>query len=150
MKRDLFLRALSIGLVMLGVAASIAIAQRGYGRGSGERRYDPATEMTLTGRVEDVKQQTGRAGGTGTHLLLKNAEGMIMEVHVGPSAFLQKQGLSFTTGEQVEVTGSKVKVAGADVLLARQIIKGGKVWTLRDERGIPEWSRGRGNGRNRG
>jgi hypothetical protein len=150
MKRDLFLRALSIGLVMLGVAVSIAIAQKEYGRGSGERRYDPATEMKLIGRVEVVKQQTGRGAQTGTHLILKSTQGIIMEVHVGPSVFIQKQGFSFINGDQIEVTGSRVKVEGGDVLLARQIVKEGKVLSLRDERGIPEWSRGRRNGRNRG
>jgi hypothetical protein len=41
------------------------------------------------------------------------------------------------------VTGSKVKYDGGDALVAREIKKGDKVLTLRDEKGNPAWSMGR-------
>ncbi len=50
---------------------------------------------------------------------------------------------TFATGDQVEVIGSKVKMDGADAVLAREVKKGGKTLTLRNARGIPAWSKGK-------
>ena len=50
---------------------------------------------------------------------------------------LVQQGFTFATGEQIEVTGSRVKFDGSDVLIAREIKQGDKVLTLRNSRGFP-------------
>jgi hypothetical protein len=63
-------------------------------------------------------------------------------VHVGPTSYVAESGFIFLAGDQVEVTGSKINVDGADAILAREIKKDGKVLTLRDRQGIPGWSRG--------
>jgi hypothetical protein len=103
-------------------------------------RYNPDAEVTVTGIVEEVKQISGRAGWDGTHLSLKT-EAEVLDVHVGPSSFLVKQGFEFAKGDQIEVTGSKVKYEDADVLIAREIKKGDRILTLRNAQGIPVWSR---------
>jgi hypothetical protein len=82
-------------------------------------------------------------GWSGTHLTLKT-EAETLDVHVGPSWFLTQNQFSFAKGDQVEVTGSKVKVGTADTLLAREVKKEGKALVLRNPQGIPQWSR-RGN-----
>jgi DNA/RNA endonuclease YhcR with UshA esterase domain len=64
-------------------------------------------------------------------------------VLVGPSSFLQEKNFSFAKGDQIEVTGSKVKYGTSDAIIAREIKKGDKVLTLRNEKGVPEWSMGR-------
>jgi hypothetical protein len=66
-----------------------------------------------------------------------------LEVHLGPTAFLEKEKFTFAKGDQIEVTGSKVKIEGADALIAREVKKGGKTLTLRDAQGVPAWSGGR-------
>jgi hypothetical protein len=79
-------------------------------------------------------------GWNGTHLIVR-FEGETLTVHLGPSHYLAQQGFSFAVGEQIEVTGSKVKFEGSDVLIARRIRTGDKVLTLRDSEGIPAWSK---------
>jgi hypothetical protein len=79
-------------------------------------------------------------GWNGTHLVIAfDAE--TLPVHVGPSKYFEQQGFSFTAGEQIEVTGSRIKFEGSDVLIAREIKKGEKVLMLRNSQGIPAWSR---------
>jgi len=109
-------------------------------RPKGAPLYNPATEITVTGTVEAENKITGRQGWGGTHLQLKT-ESETLDVHVGPSWFLSQNKVTFAKGDQIEVTGSKVKFANADALLAREITKGGQKLILRNENGFPVWSR---------
>jgi hypothetical protein len=52
--------------------------------------------------------------------------------------------MTFAKGDNIEVTGAKVKYEGADAVLAREVKKGDKTLTLRNAAGIPQWSQGRG------
>jgi hypothetical protein len=125
-------------ITMVVLASVIALAQRGGGR-----NYDPKTETTLKGTVQKVIETTGKRGFNGVHLDLKAGD-TSYEVHVGPSAYVSKEGFSFATGDQIEVTGSKVMMGGKDVIIARDIKKGDKTLALRNAQGIPAWSGGRG------
>ena len=106
-------------------------------------RYDTATEATCKGTVEEVTQHS-RAGmaGTGTHLIMKSYN-KTLDVHLGPTDFLAAQQMSFAKGDQIEVTGSKVKFGDAEAIIAREVKKGDETLTLRDAKGVPKWSRGR-------
>jgi hypothetical protein len=103
--------------------------------------YNPATEITLKGSVEAVDQIMGRRGWERTQLSLKTEKETI-DVRVGPTWFLMKNKMSFVKGDQVEVTGSQVKFADKDVLIAREIKRGGETFTLRNADGIPAWRGG--------
>lgn len=46
---------------------------------------------------------------------------------------------SITTDERVEVKGSKVKQDGGDLILAREMVKGGETLTFRFPNGKPVW-----------
>ena len=105
--------------------------------------YDPATEVTMKGTIEAVNQLKGPRGWAGTHLSLKTDSGTI-DVHAGPSWFLAQNKVSLEKGDQIEVTGSKVKFNNSDALIARELKKDGAAITLRNAQGIPAWSRGRG------
>lgn len=114
-----------------------------YGQGTGNaRNYDPGTETTVRGTVEQVKQVSGRHGWNGTHLVLKTEAGPL-EVHAGPSSYLSGQGFSFAQGDGVEVLGSKVKTGDSEALIAREIKKEGKTLVLRNAQGVPQWAGGR-------
>jgi hypothetical protein len=126
--------------LLLAVPVLMAQAGMGGGRDRGARNYNPATEVTVKGAVEEVTQTTGRRGWAGTHLTLKTDEGAY-DVHVGPASYISAQQFAFAKGDSVEVIGSKTNVGGTEVLIARQITKDGKTLTLRDERGFPKWSR---------
>jgi hypothetical protein len=137
------LKLLSVTIVIVGLASAV-YAQGGM-RGGGN--YNPATETTLTGTVDSVNNvpSSGRGGG-GLHLILAVPTGPI-EVHVGPASFVSSKNVTFTKGDGLTVVGSKVTMAGQEVVIAREIKKGDQVLTLRDTKGYPLWS-GRG-GRSR-
>jgi hypothetical protein len=101
------------------------------------RMYDPATEMKISGLVEDVTQGS-RGAMMGTHLTLKSEEA-IKTVLLGPSNFIASKGFSFAKGDSV-VTGSKVRMNGTEYIIAREITKDGKTLVLRDKNGRPEWA----------
>lgn len=124
-------------MTALAVVSAAALAQMGRAR-----LYDPATETTLKGTVSKVSTITGRGGWNGIHLSLQS-EGQTWDVHVGPQTYLEHAGFSFAAGDQIEVVGSKVQFNGADAVIAREITREGKVLTLRDKRGFPQWARGR-------
>lgn len=131
--------------ILLAVAALAFIAGTTYtqnrrGQGEGMPRYDTATEVTLKGTVTKVENHVGRMGWNGTHLVV-NFGTETSTVHVGPSNYLNQQGFSFAIEDQIEVTGSRIKFEGSDILIAREIKKGDKVLTLRNSQGIPAWSR---------
>ena len=128
--------------VTFGLAFPATALAQGQGRGMGMPNYNPQTEVTVKGTVEDVQQQQGRHGWMGTHMLLKTDSGT-MDVHVGPSDFVTKNNFSFAKGDAIEVIGSKVTIQDKEALLARQIVKEGKTLVLRNVQGIPEWSGGR-------
>jgi DNA/RNA endonuclease YhcR with UshA esterase domain len=129
-------RWLALMAAVLFASVPLALAQRGM------RNYDPSTETTVKGAVEEVKQVTGKHGWNGTHLMLKTEAGQL-DVHVGPLSYVAGRGFTFAKGDQVEVLGSKVKMGGSEALIAREIKKGDKTLVLRNAQGIPEWSGGR-------
>ncbi len=105
-------------IMSLALLVPLAFGQAGGGRGPGARLYDPSTETTVKGTVDEVLQQTGRRGFGGTHLVLKTDTGNVT-VHVGPSSYISAQGFSFAKGDAVTVTGSKVKMGDQDSWRAR-------------------------------
>jgi DNA/RNA endonuclease YhcR with UshA esterase domain len=145
------LSILSGALIALAmVTASFGMAQMGQGMGQGMRMgaYDASSVVTVKGTIQDVQEgtmqrgQKSNTGHMGTHLVLKTDK-ETLTVMVGPSAFLTEKNFSFAKDDQIEVTGSKVKYGDSDAIIAREIKKGDKVLTLRDEKGVPLWSTGR-------
>ena len=127
----------SAALLLIGSSVLFAQPRRGMGMMS---RYDKSTEAKFSGTVEDVAQAQGRRGNMGSHLALKTDSGT-HDVHLGPAAYISKEGFSFAKGDQIEVLGSKITLAGKDAIIAREVTKDGKTLVLRDENGRPQWSR---------
>jgi hypothetical protein len=48
-------------------------------------------------------------------------------------------GISFSKGDEIAVTGSKVKQDTSDVILARELVKGTDTLMFRDDKGNPVW-----------
>ena len=128
--------AIAMLLFLLG---TVAVAQK---MGGADSNYDPKTETTVSGVVEEVKQQAGPRGITGTHAVVKTENG-VLDVHLGPSDFLSKQGLALAKGDSVEIVGSKVTMNGKEALIAREVKKSNKTFVLRSASGKPMWSGGR-------
>lgn len=142
--REYPMRAARMLIVLTAVGLGQALAAGPVGaqtRGGGMRtpRYDVATVVTVSGEVTAVDNQSGRAGMTGVHLSIRTASGVAF-VHLGPEAFIEGKGIIVAVGDKVEVVGSRVTVASAPVLLAREFTRGGTTVALRDSAGVPLWS----------
>ncbi len=122
--------------VVFGMVLTV-VAQGPGSQGMGFGPYNTASETTVTGTVQAVQQHPGKRAGVGIHLLLKTKDSTL-DVHVGPSWYLDKQGVKFAEGDTVEVTGSMLKTN--DGILAREIKKGDKTLTLRNAAGHPLWA----------
>ena len=143
------------GITVLALGAQ-AQAQGAYGpggcsggrgaRAAGVRLFDPKTLATVSGEVVAVTP-TGPAG-LGIHLELKTTDGT-MAVHLGPSWFLKEQGLEVATGDQLEISGSRVVFEGKPAVIAQTVKKANQAIALRDAAGFPVWA-GRGGGGGRG
>ena len=136
----------TVFLAAITLAYPTAVTAQG-GRGRAQApRYDTSTEVTIRGTVQEIKEVPDMPHGgsaTGTHLMVKT-EKETLEVHLGPTAFIAEQKMSLSRGDAIEVTGSRVKVGANDAVIAREIRKGTQTVTLRDDKGVPKWSRGRG------
>ena len=108
------------------------------GAGTDMPVYNQGTEVTVRGIVQEVKTHEHQ-GETGIHALVKTDYGTF-DVHFGPSSFLAARQLTLQRGDQIEVTGSRVQLDGADALLAREVRKYGASAMLRNDQGAPLWS----------
>jgi hypothetical protein len=101
-------------------------------------KYDPATEATLKGSVEEMKLVPPSGGKPVAYLVVKSGQDSV-QVYLCPKTFLDEMGVVFKAGEEIQLTGSKVTQAGADLTLAREVVRGGDVLTLRFKNGKPAW-----------
>ena len=100
--------------------------------------YDSATEAKLKGTVEELKLDPPKGGKSIVYLVVKNGEEKT-QVYLCPKSFLDEMGVTFVGGDAVEVTGSKVKQDGTELILAREVSKSGDTLTLRFKDGKPAW-----------
>ncbi len=145
-------RFCSPSAVLIALISLQCAAQTGGSREQGSMAdpfYNTASEVTVSGTVDDVQQMTGKGsagqtwtcprGWTGTHLMLRTDVG-ILPVHVGPSAYLAAKNFTIAKGDKLTILGSKVQYQRSDVLVAKRIAKGNEVLTLRNSAGFPMWT----------
>ncbi len=128
-------QAVILVLALAAAAVAPVLAQK-----PGGPKYDPATEATFKGVIDDVHdRQCPISGGMGAHFNLKMADGKIIEVHLASTKFVKSYELVFNKGDEVEVIGSKVEFEGADAILAREVKRGTDDFVFRDPQGKPIW-----------
>jgi hypothetical protein len=104
---------------------------------TGPHKYDLHTETKLKGTVEEVKLPP-KANDV-VHLMMKNGDDVV-DLYFCPKSFMDDMGVSFSKGDELAYTGSKVKYGSADLILAREVVKGSDTLVLRDDKGNPVWS----------
>jgi hypothetical protein len=102
-------------------------------------KYDVHTETKMKGTVEEVKLPPKGSEKEVAHLLVKTGADTA-DVYLCPASFLDDMGVSFSKGDEIAFTGSKVKQGEADLILAREVVKGTDTLVLRDDKGKPVWS----------
>jgi len=135
-------RVLSVAFYAAVVAVTLTTAQK-LSR-SGNPQYDLPNEAKIKGVVEEVKElsRCPVTDGTDAHLMVKmpDKESKTVLVHLAPARFLKEYGVSFAKGDQIEIVGSKTKIAEEEEgILARKIERGNQTYTFRDDGGKPLW-----------
>jgi hypothetical protein len=100
-------------------------------------KYDLQTEVKIKGTVLEIKAPEKEKDSI--HLTLKSGEETV-DVLLCPKSFLDEMGITFAKGDEVGVTGSKVKVEDTSLILAREVRKGDDSLILRDGKGAPAWN----------
>jgi len=102
-------------------------------------KYDLSTESKNKGTVEEVKIPPKGSEKEIAHLMVKFGADTV-DVYLCPKSFLDDMGVTFTNGDEITLTGSKVKQGDADLILARQVVTvSGDTLVLRDDKGNPVW-----------
>src|SRR5262249_47863128 len=104
-----------LALSAIAVLAHLAIAQS-------QSTYDPATEAKLKGIVEELKLDPPTGGKPVAYLVIKIGENKT-QVFLCPKSFLDEIGATFSPGDNVQITGSKISQGGSDLILAREVEK---------------------------
>jgi len=102
-------------------------------------KYDLHTETKMKVIVEEMKLPPKGSEKEVAHLLVKSGADSV-DVYLCPKSFLDDMGVSFSKGDEIALTGSKVKQGEADLILAREVVKGSDTLVLRDDKGNPVWS----------
>jgi len=102
-------------------------------------KYDTHTEMKTKGVVDEVNVLPLGTNKDFIELVTKSGDDK-MHIYVCPKTFQEELGISFSKGDAIAVTGSKVKLEAGDVILARELIKGTDTLMFRDDKGAPVWN----------
>jgi hypothetical protein len=128
-------------LTTLAVAATLLLAPASVAAQAASPKYDPATEVTIQGKILSIHDRECPVSGTlGAHFMLEAVDGKVYEVHLAPAKFTKMFDMVFTPGEKVDVTGNALLFQGKDAILARQVRHGNETVTFRDKKGNPSWN----------
>ncbi len=128
-------------IVFLGL---LVVTNTLFAQGMRQHRqfYDTSTVTTITGTIASVDSQAAPRGNFYMVRLTVQDTTSLTSVSVGPSSYLDSQGVSFNKGDSIQVTGSKVSFNGNEIVIAAKIVSSGKTTKLRDDSGQPVWARG--------
>jgi hypothetical protein len=126
----------AVSLFML-LCAIPALAQKTEQKDS-PTKYDLHTELKTKGVVDEVNLLSFGTRKDFTELIIKSGDDKV-HIYVCPKPFQEEMGITFTKGDEIAVTGSKVKQDASDIILVRELIRGTDTLMFRDDKGNPVW-----------
>jgi DNA/RNA endonuclease YhcR with UshA esterase domain len=127
-------------LVLLAISLTMVSTAWAAQNAPAVPRYDKSTEAVFRGTVQEVRdRQCPVSGGMGSHLVMRLKDGTVIEVHVSTTRFVHQYEVVFHPGDELEITGSKVKFEGVETILARKIKRGTEELLFRESDGKPIW-----------
>src|SRR5215472_10219114 len=117
-------RKVAFSIVGLAVTCTIPSAAQ-----SSLPKYDLATETKMKGIVQEMKLPEKGNEKQGARITLKSGTDTL-DVYLCPKSYLDDMGATLAKGDDVTLTGSKVKQDGVDVILAREVVKGNDTLVL--------------------
>jgi hypothetical protein len=124
-------------LTLLFVAT--ASGQKSQANAASLPKYDLHAEAKMKGIVEELKLPPKGSEKEAAHLLVKSGTDSV-DVYLCPKSFFDDMGMGFTKGDEIALTGSKVKQGEVDLILVREVVKGNDTFVLRDAKGDPVWN----------
>jgi hypothetical protein len=131
-------KALFWASLFLVLCVTPARAQKTAQKDSTPPKYDLHTETKTKGVVDEINLLSFGTRKDFTEIVLKSGDDKI-HIYLCPKPFQEEMGITFTKGDEIAVTGSKVKQGASDIILARELIKGTDTLMFRDEKGNPVW-----------
>jgi len=122
----------------LPLISTPALAQKPQPAEGSLPRYDLQTEAKTKGIVDETRLFTLGSRKDFVELIIKSGDDKV-SVYLCPKSFEDEIGVTFSKGDEVAVTGSKVKQDAADVILAREVVRGTDTLMFRDNKGKPVW-----------
>ena len=101
-------------------------------------KYDLHTETKTKGVVDEVNLLPFGTRKDFTELIITSGADRV-HIYVCPKPFQEEMGIRFSKGDEIAVTGSKVKQEASDMILAREVVKGTDTLLFRDDKGNPVW-----------
>ena len=126
-------RRVLFAVPLFALLSGVALCQT-----SATPKYDVSTETKMNGIVQELKFLPPSGAKPQARLLMKSGTDDV-EVYLCPKSFLDDMGVTFKKGDEIQVTGSKVKLDGAELTLARVVSKGEDKLILRFDNGKPVW-----------
>lgn len=102
-------------------------------------KYDVASEAKFKGTIDELKLPAKGSEKEIAHLLIKMGDDKL-DIYLCPKYFMDDMGVSFAKGDEIAFTGSKVKLGEAEMILAREVVRGTDTLVLRDAKGNPVWN----------
>jgi len=129
-------RSLVLSTSLICMPLGILLAQKASSPPTAPK-YDLQTEVKIKGVVLELK--TAEKTKDLLHMMVKSGEETI-DVSLCPKSYLDEMGTTFAKGDEIALTGSKVKVDEANLVLAREVNKGEEMLMLRDGKGVTVWN----------
>jgi len=98
--------------------------------------YDVTNEIAFSGTVSGVLTTAPPGMTWGSHLLVATIAGTI-DASLGRWGLVGNEALSRINGKQVDVLGVMKRIDGRQVLLVRSVKVDGKIYVIRNTRGVP-------------
>jgi len=121
------------------VLAQEVLAQKAEQKDTIPTKYDLHTEMKTKGIVDEVNLLSFGTRKDFTELIIKSGDDKV-HIYVCPKPFQDEMGITFIKGDEIAITGSKVKQETSDVILVRELTKGTDTLMFRDDKGNPIWN----------
>lgn len=125
--------------IVVVTLCAVGFAQKAVSGASTLPKYDPHTETKAKGLIDEVNQLPWGAKLDITEVILKSGDDKL-HIYVCPKAFQEELGITFAKGDDISVTGSKVKQDTGDIILVRELVKGSDTLVFRDDKGSPVWN----------
>jgi len=140
------LKMASMLVALAGASGALAQPMRGSGSGPcGGHSFDPAKIERVSGRISEIGKPGKGHHERGTHAWIETASGKV-EVMLGPADYVKAQAVRLLAGDDVEVSGWRMKMGRGEMFVASEVRRGSDVLSLRDQSGAPAWKGSGGPG----